>query len=70
MKVEVNEYEGCFAIDLEPENLEDAVFLIRMGMNATKEIRTIACYVSTSCISGSVVLAKRKNDSSLIPKIK
>ncbi len=71
MRVEVQEYEGCFGIDLKPENLEDANFLVRMGMNSTKEIKTIACYATViSGICGAVVVAKRKVPSSLIPKVK
>ena len=69
MKVKVEEFESCFGIDLEPENLEDATFLIRMGINATKEVRSVnACAEKNSGITGYVVLGKRKIPSSQILK--
>lgn len=68
MKILTTEYEGCFSIELEAENMEDASFITRFGTNSTKELRSVSAYASKSGgFSCSVVIAKhRKADSQII----
>ena len=37
MKTSITEYEHTFYIEFHPETLEDAIFLVRMKLNVTKE---------------------------------
>lgn len=72
MKVVFNEYGGCFEIFLEPENLEDAKKLIRIGLNSNRKPARIysSCY-EKSGINCSIVIGKIKNDiSSIKPRTK
>ncbi len=71
MKAEINEYDGCYAIDLTAETVEDAAKLVRLGMNTTKELRSLESYVSQSgtFFSASCVVAKAHKASNQIPHI-
>ena len=61
MKVNVEEYDGCFSIDFEPETISDTVMLVRMKLNGIKEVRNITAYAwKDGTITGSVVIGKRK----------
>lgn len=44
MKAEINEYDGCFSINLEPECMEEFSQLARMAMGHTKEVRGITTH--------------------------
>lgn len=67
MKATVHEYGGCFSIDLEAETLEDAAFLTRMGLNATRELRSrYACVSGEGKFSTSITFGKAKRASSEI----
>ena len=65
MKVTVTEYEGCFGIELHAEDIKEAATLTRMGVNATREVRTFASWVSMDGeFSASVVFGKNKKANS------
>ena len=69
MKVELIEHEGCFEIGLKPESMEDVVLLIRFGINATKEVRSIGAYAhQDKTASAWLVVGKRSKASSEVPK--
>lgn len=71
MKVNTREYDGCFAIDLEAETLDDAAWLVRMAMNRTVELRSAACRVtSMGPFSGSIAIGKRKQAVISVPRAK
>ena len=42
MKVTLHEYNGCFSIELKPEDQEDAVKLVRLAINKTKKLRSVS----------------------------
>lgn len=61
MKITLQEYDGCFSFDMEAETLKDAALLVRMGINATKEIRFLSAIApSDGDFRGIVVIGKRK----------
>lgn len=64
MKVELREHEGCFEVFLEPEDMKDAALLVRFGLNATKEVRSVD---TTANRDGSfhsyIVIGKCRNAS-------
>ncbi len=67
MKATVTEHGACFDVHLEPESMEDMATLVRMGMNATKELRSRETYLFTDhTCSASIVLGKRKQATSCI----
>ena len=69
MKVNVNEHGGCFSINLEPETIAEAALLIRLGINGTKEVRSLSAYASgDNTISACVVIGKHKKPSSQVAK--
>lgn len=69
MKVTVSEYEGCFGIEMQAETMEDAAFLMRLGMNRTSELRSAESYVGKSgSFDGCVVIGKRKQVTSTVPR--
>lgn len=71
MKVELREHGGCFEVHMTAESLVEAAQLTRMGMNSTKEIRTLATYVSESgTFSLSCVVGKAKRASNEVPRLK
>lgn len=62
MKVELNEYDGCFEIALTAETVADAAKLARMSANRTTKLRSCgadAYQDGTFC--GYVVIGKRKS---------
>jgi hypothetical protein len=67
MKIEVIEYDGSFSIDMKPETVAEAAILVRLSLNATKELRSSS---TDACRSGeiitSVVLGKKVNSNSII----
>ncbi len=71
MKVTLNEYEGCFGIDLSAETMLEASQLVRLGMNTTKELKFNKCYVNKDgTFSSSTIIAKHRRAGSEIPKRK
>ena len=60
MKIEVNEYDNTFDIDLEPETLAEAALLVRLGMNANAKASVHTYAFSKSGICSSVIVSKRK----------
>ena len=67
MKVKVEEFDGCFSIDMEPETVAEAAILLRVAINGKKEVRGIYCSAYTDLtMSASVVIGKRKDTSSQI----
>lgn len=71
MKVQLSEYEGCFSVDLTAETMQDAVALARLGMNATKEMRSLGTYATTADgFTGSIVIGKQHRSSCEIQRSK
>jgi len=71
MKVQFAEYNGCFNINLEPENKEETIQLVRLGINKTKELRGI--YVdayNNKTLEASIVIGKKKNPITQVGRIK
>ena len=67
MKAELNEYDGCFEIALEAENMKDAATLVRFGLNSTKEIRSkLSSAHKDGTFTGYLVLGKKKNFTGMI----
>ena len=67
MKVELNEYDGCFDIALTAETVADAAKMARMSMNRTTELRSCgADAYADGTFYGHVVIGKRKNNTSTI----
>lgn len=71
MKIIFNEYDGCFALDLEAENKQEAALLTRMGMNARDKINHFSVAVSQAGeFSASVVFAKSKRANNIVVRRK
>ena len=75
MKAELTEHEGCFAIELEAETVVEAALIARFAINHTKEIRGTGGRVDKpigqeSCFSAYIVVGKRKDAGSSIPRRK
>ncbi len=70
MKANISEYEGCYGISLEAENMEEAAMITRLGINSLKELRSCNAYASKGGFTASIVIGKSKKASSLIPKTK
>lgn len=67
MKVTINEYNGCFEISLEPENMEEQSKLIRLGMNRTKVLKSLSTNVWQDLKTNThIVVGKSKMSSSTI----
>lgn len=67
MKAEVDEYDGCFSIILEAETLAEAAIVVRMGINATKELRCVDALATRNGdnpIYVAIVIGKRKQSES------
>ena len=71
MKVNAVEFEGCYSLELIAETIEDAAFLVRMGMDSTRELRSVGTNVyKDNTVRGHVVVGKRKQFDSVVPKRK
>ena len=69
MKIEFSEHDGCFAVDMSAETMEEAAKLARFGMNRTSEIRHCSAYVSAQGeFSASIIFGKSKRANNDIPK--
>lgn len=69
MKATLTEYDGCFRIDLEAESITDAVKLTRLGVNHTKELRSVGAYATSKGeFLASVVIGRRREATSAIPR--
>jgi hypothetical protein len=61
MKITIEEYDGCFSINLQPETLKDAAKIIRLQKNHVKEVSSISSVCRKDlAIYCSVVIGKRK----------
>ena len=65
MKVELHEHDNSFGISLTPETIEEAAQLVRLSLNATKEVRSIDTSVyrapDSTPFESWIVLGKRRN---------
>jgi hypothetical protein len=67
MKSLIKEWDGCFEIILKPETMEEQAQIIRMGMNATKEIRSFSSDINRNLtVGGYIVLGKKKRTRSSV----
>lgn len=61
MKITISEYENVFSFDLTPETLAEAALLVRLGMNALKEVAYISTNVNQDgTIYGAMSVKKSK----------
>lgn len=69
MKITLQEFGGCFSVRCVAETLPDANVLVRMGMNATKDVRSVTAYANDDgTFSASIVLGKHRKANSYIPR--
>lgn len=71
MKVKFAENDGCFAITMTAETVEDMTALVRFGMNRTDKINSASTNVFVDgAISSHLVFAKSKRANSDVPRRK
>lgn len=71
MKANFTEHNGCFGLDLTPENDVEKNGLIRFAMNRTEELRFGETFVNQDgTVSASLVYGKSKRASSAVTKRK
>jgi hypothetical protein len=71
MKFELSEHDGCFAINMTAETIQDAATLVRLGMNTTRELRSLSASVNQAGVfEAFAVFAKHKRASQYIPRRK
>ena len=69
MKFELKEHEGCFAIEMTAESLEEAARLVRMGMNTTMNLRSLQTLISREGqFEAYAVFAKNRRANGYVPK--
>ena len=62
MKISLCENDGCFAFNMQAENMVDAALLVRFATNRIDEIRSATTHVHGSGdFLGHCVIGKRKN---------
>jgi len=67
MKVQFNEYEKSFTVEMTAENMEEAAALVRFGLNSTKEIKLKQASVHQGgSFYGFINIGKKKNSSGTI----
>jgi len=76
MKVRVEEFDGCFGFNFIAENMQDAVDIVRFGLNHTKEVRNAGSNVGRYLHSNDakndrnftmyITIGKRKQSESYI----
>lgn len=68
MKAFLNEYEGCFSLDLTAETMAEAATLVRMGMNRKAELRRcVANARQDGTFDAYITFGKRRDANSDIP---
>lgn len=71
MKIQFSEHEGCFAIDLEAENMTEAAALVRFGLNRTDKLNHVSARVNQNgTFTGTVIFAKSKRANNDVPRRK
>lgn len=70
MKITLIEFEGCFGIDLEAENMEEASKLVRFGMNRTKVTTCGSDVYEGGKFTASLVFGKNRRGFCSVPKRK
>lgn len=69
MKIILTEFEKCFAFDLLAETKEDAALLVRLGMDGTQEVRSLATHVNKDGgFTAHVVVGKHRKADSCVPR--
>lgn len=70
MTVNISEYDAGFSINFIAESLDEAAKLVRLGMNSTKELRSLSTYATqTGNISSAVFIGKAVRSSSEVPHV-
>lgn len=65
MKAVLNEHGACFEIALEPETMDEAATIVRMGMNGTKDMHSVSASVyADKTVRGYLLFGQRKNSVS------
>lgn len=71
MKIQFDEHDGCFGINLTAENMVEAAALVRFGMNSTAEIRSCSSSVrQDGSFEADIVFGKHRRHGSEVPKRK
>ena len=76
MKAVVQEYAGCFEIVLDAESIQEAAHLVRMGINATSDLRSLTTTVLSDAhadatgFQTSLVVGKRQRAVDTVPRAK
>lgn len=70
MKCRITEFSSGFGICLDPETMAEASLLVRMAINATKEVQTMQTAARNEQISTWIEIGKLRNGSPLVPKLK
>ena len=69
MKVEMDEYDGCFRISFTAETVEDAAKLSRMAVNRTTELRSCSADAyKDGTFYGHIIIGKRRDSTSTIKR--
>lgn len=67
MKATIEEYEGCFSIDLQAETMEEAIKMARFGIGKLKNLKSsLVVFGQGSTAVLSVVIGKSVNNSSTL----
>ena len=67
MKININEFDGCFGIELVPESIADVSLLIRMKINMAAKPMTLSVDAQRDgVVSGWAVLKKLRTTRSNI----
>jgi len=68
MNITFAEHDGCFSFELEATNMAEAAFLVRFGMNRTKEVRHASAEVwKTGSFTAILTFGKSKKANSNVP---
>ena len=71
MKFTLEEYEGCFSLNMQAETMAEAATLVRFGMNTTKELRSCSASAhKDGTFTAYVVVAKHRRACESVPKRK
>jgi hypothetical protein len=60
MKAKIEEFDNCYYVTFEPEDVKEVVSLTRMAMNVTAKPMKLSAYFNTSgTMGGELIVSKR-----------
>lgn len=69
MKLIINEWDHVFEFDIQPETIAEAALLVRLAMNANKEVLYIGtCAHRDGTFSAGLTLRKAKRTASQVSR--